>query len=109
MIIPLLINYYYFSKKLKNNIDNKIIKLDFFISLFLIVICYVYELHTNNSAVSSLLFYYPLTKTYLFSVRWKGAIVLRPSVLFLTGKGTIVPFGGKEVVAMEETLVRPML
>tara|TARA_B110000240_G_C13489113_1_gene448794 strand:- start:41 stop:1768 length:1728 start_codon:yes stop_codon:yes gene_type:complete len=67
LIIPLLINYYYFSKKLKNNIDNKIIKLDFFISLFLIVICYVYELHTNNSAMSFIAL--PIVVLFIYKIQ----------------------------------------
>lgn len=54
LILPLVINYFYFFKKFNFNYiaDNKIISLDFFISLFLIIICYIYELHTNNSAMT---------------------------------------------------------
>ena len=55
LIIPLLINYFWLFKKFGKNIDKKI-NLNFIISLFLIIICYIYELHTNNSAMS-LLFY----------------------------------------------------
>ena len=67
LIIPLVINYYYFSKKLKNNIDNKVIKLDFFISFFLIVICYVYELHTNNSAMSFITL--PIVVLFMYKIQ----------------------------------------
>lgn len=51
LIIPLLINYFCLFKKFGKNIDKKI-NLNFVISLFLIIICYIYELHTNNSAMS---------------------------------------------------------
>jgi len=54
LILPLTINYYYFYKKVNFDYitDNKIISIDFYISFFLIIISYIYELHTNNSAMS---------------------------------------------------------
>ena len=51
LIVPLIINYFYFLKKFKKNID-KNITLNFIISFALIIISYIYELHTNNSAMS---------------------------------------------------------
>ena len=69
LILPLVINYFYFSKKSKPSNDYKKIKLDFLISLFLIIICYVYELHTNNSAMSFIAL--PIITFFIYQIQFK--------------------------------------
>ena len=51
LIIPLIINYVYLLRKFSENINEKL-HLNFIIGLFLILISYIYELHTKNFAMS---------------------------------------------------------
>ena len=69
LIFPVVINYFHFFKKLKTTTDYKKIKLDFHISLFLIFISYVYELHTNNSAMSFIVL--PIVVFFIYQIQCK--------------------------------------
>lgn len=66
LIFPLMINFYFFYKKNKNFFIKEIVTLDFYICFGLIFICFIYELHTNNSAMTFLML--PVIIFFIFKI-----------------------------------------